>query len=93
MIGQLFDILVRVIFYCAVIGQIINISAHDGLILCCDWSASNGRIISGGEDCKYKVNFKIICSKDVNNHNIKIQYSSNIIKKHNNNLSLMEKLN
>ena len=27
-------------------------SAHEGLILCCDWSACNGRILSGGEDCR-----------------------------------------
>ena len=28
---------------------------HDGLILCVDWSASTGRIVSGGEDCRYRV--------------------------------------
>ena len=26
---------------------LIIFSAHEGLILCCDWSASNGRIVSG----------------------------------------------
>ncbi|CAD7959088.1 unnamed protein product [Amoebophrya sp. A25] len=30
--------------------------AHDGIVLCCDWSASSGGlIVSGGEDCRYKV--------------------------------------
>ena len=29
--------------------------AHDGLILCVDWSPSNSRIVSGGEDCRYRV--------------------------------------
>ena len=29
--------------------------AHDSLILCADWSPSNGRIVSGGEDCRYRV--------------------------------------
>lgn len=29
--------------------------AHDGVVLACDWSALNGTIVSGGEDCKYKV--------------------------------------
>ena len=28
---------------------------HEGLILCVDWSASTGRIVSGGEDCRYRV--------------------------------------
>ena len=28
---------------------------HDGLVLCLDWSAATGRIVSGGEDCKYRV--------------------------------------
>lgn len=30
-------------------------NAHDGIILCVDWNVSNGNIISGGEDCTYKV--------------------------------------
>ena len=30
-------------------------TAHDGLILCIDWSHANNFIISGGEDRKYKV--------------------------------------
>jgi len=30
-------------------------NAHDGVILCVDWNVSNGNIISGGEDCVYKV--------------------------------------
>ncbi|XP_013386357.1 intraflagellar transport protein 80 homolog isoform X2 [Lingula anatina] len=29
--------------------------AHDGVILKADWNASNNLILSGGEDCKYKV--------------------------------------
>ncbi len=29
--------------------------AHDGLILCLDWSSSTGLLVSGGEDRKYKV--------------------------------------
>ena len=27
----------------------------EGLILCCDWSASTGRIVTGGEECRYRV--------------------------------------
>jgi intraflagellar transport protein 80 len=30
-------------------------NAHDGIILACDWSSTNGSIVSGGEDCVYKV--------------------------------------
>lgn len=29
--------------------------AHDGVVLVCDWSTANDRIVSGGEDGKYKV--------------------------------------
>ena len=29
--------------------------AHDGLVLCSDWSAVRSLIVSGGEDRKYKV--------------------------------------
>jgi intraflagellar transport protein 80 len=29
--------------------------AHDGVVLCCDWSLSTNLIVSGGEDCKYRV--------------------------------------
>uniref|UniRef100_A0A0N5A873 Intraflagellar transport protein 80 homolog n=1 Tax=Syphacia muris TaxID=451379 RepID=A0A0N5A873_9BILA len=29
--------------------------AHDGVVLCLDWSRNTDLIISGGEDCKYKV--------------------------------------
>ena len=29
--------------------------AHDGIILCLAWSSSTGMILSGGEDCRYKV--------------------------------------
>jgi intraflagellar transport protein 80 len=30
-------------------------NAHDGIVLCTDWNPVNGLILSGGEDCKYKV--------------------------------------
>ncbi len=29
--------------------------AHEGLVLCLDWSAANSLLVSGGEDRKYKV--------------------------------------
>jgi intraflagellar transport protein 80 len=29
--------------------------AHDGVVLCWDWSVSTNLIVSGGEDCKYRV--------------------------------------
>ena len=29
--------------------------AHDGIVLKCDWNASNNMIVSCGEDCKYKI--------------------------------------
>lgn len=29
--------------------------AHDGVVLKVDWNSINNIIISGGEDCKYKV--------------------------------------
>uniref|UniRef100_A0A0N4Z4S7 WD_REPEATS_REGION domain-containing protein n=1 Tax=Parastrongyloides trichosuri TaxID=131310 RepID=A0A0N4Z4S7_PARTI len=29
--------------------------AHDSTITCCDWSVSSNLIITGGEDCKYRV--------------------------------------
>uniref|UniRef100_A0A0K0FCC8 Intraflagellar transport protein 80 homolog (inferred by orthology to a human protein) n=1 Tax=Strongyloides venezuelensis TaxID=75913 RepID=A0A0K0FCC8_STRVS len=29
--------------------------AHDGIITCCDWSSTSNLIITGGEDCKYRV--------------------------------------
>ena len=29
--------------------------AHDGIVLCVDWNVANGCIVSGGEDCIYKV--------------------------------------
>ncbi|XP_033833163.1 intraflagellar transport protein 80 homolog [Periophthalmus magnuspinnatus] len=35
--------------------KIIQWKAHDGLILKVDWNSVNDLIISGGEDCKYKV--------------------------------------
>ncbi len=33
--------------------------AHDGVILKVDWSAVNDLILSGGEDCKYKVKINV----------------------------------
>ena len=30
-------------------------NAHDNIVLCVDWNVSNGNIVSGGEDCMYKV--------------------------------------
>ena len=29
--------------------------AHDGIVLCAEWCPVNKLIVSGGEDCKYKV--------------------------------------
>jgi len=29
--------------------------AHDGAVLCADWSHVHGLVVSGGEDCRYKV--------------------------------------
>lgn len=29
--------------------------AHDGIVLCADWNVANGNLVSGGEDCIYKV--------------------------------------
>ena len=36
--------------------------AHDGVILKVDWNPVNGLILSGGEDCKYKVRTNVICA-------------------------------
>ncbi|KAK7882659.1 hypothetical protein WMY93_028833 [Mugilogobius chulae] len=35
--------------------KVIQWKAHDGLILKVDWNSVNDLIVSGGEDCKYKV--------------------------------------
>ena len=35
--------------------NLLQWKAHDGLILKVAWNQSNNMIISGGEDCKYKV--------------------------------------
>lgn len=32
--------------------------AHDGVVLKVDWNPINNLIISGGEDCKYRVRYK-----------------------------------
>lgn len=29
--------------------------AHDGVVLCADWAPATNRIVSGGEDCRYRV--------------------------------------
>jgi intraflagellar transport protein 80 len=34
----------------------VSWKAHDGVVLKVDWSPINNLIVSGGEDCKYKVN-------------------------------------
>ena len=31
--------------------------AHEGVILAVDWNPVNNLILSGGEDCRYKVTF------------------------------------
>ncbi|KAJ8388659.1 hypothetical protein AAFF_G00130680 [Aldrovandia affinis] len=36
-------------------GRVLQWKAHDGVILKVDWSSVNDLILSGGEDCKYKV--------------------------------------
>ncbi|KAK6112742.1 WD domain G-beta repeat family protein [Brugia pahangi] len=35
--------------------SLIRWKAHDGIVLCIDWNASTNLLVSGGEDCKYKV--------------------------------------
>ena len=40
--------------------------AHDGIILKVDWNSVNNLIISGGEDCKYKV--KLSSPRSVSKH-------------------------
>ncbi|KAI3354223.1 hypothetical protein L3Q82_018757 [Scortum barcoo] len=37
------------------IAKVIQWKAHDGIVLKVDWNSVNGLILSGGEDCKYKV--------------------------------------
>ncbi len=37
--------------------------AHEGLVLCLDWSAANGLLVSGGEDRKYKVCVYGVCDE------------------------------
>ncbi|KAK6017103.1 WD domain, G-beta repeat protein [Ostertagia ostertagi] len=29
--------------------------AHDGIVLCCDWSKASEYMVTGGEDCKFKL--------------------------------------
>ncbi|CAD6189090.1 unnamed protein product [Caenorhabditis auriculariae] len=29
--------------------------AHEGIVLCCDWSPTSNFLVTGGEDCKFKV--------------------------------------
>jgi intraflagellar transport protein 80 len=33
----------------------VSWKAHDGVVLQCDWSLTTNLIVSGGEDCKYRV--------------------------------------
>uniref|UniRef100_A0A1I8EJ94 WD_REPEATS_REGION domain-containing protein n=1 Tax=Wuchereria bancrofti TaxID=6293 RepID=A0A1I8EJ94_WUCBA len=35
--------------------SLIRWKAHDGIVLCIDWNANTNLLVSGGEDCKYKV--------------------------------------
>ena len=46
----------------AFIGHVLLLQwkAHDGVILKVDWNPVNGLILSGGEDCKYKVRTNVI---------------------------------
>lgn len=39
--------------------KVLQWRAHDGVILKVDWSAVNDLILSGGEDCKYKVKINV----------------------------------
>lgn len=53
-------LLLKTIFIFSKITEFIFISliqwkAHDQIILKCDWNTVNNLIISGGEDCRYKV--------------------------------------
>ncbi|PIO63862.1 hypothetical protein TELCIR_14526 [Teladorsagia circumcincta] len=33
--------------------------AHDGIVLCCDWSKASEYMVTGGEDCKFKGHFRV----------------------------------
>lgn len=35
--------------------------AHEGVILSLDWNSVNSKIVTGGEDRKYKVNLVVFC--------------------------------
>uniref|UniRef100_A0A8R1TQ96 Intraflagellar transport protein 80 homolog n=1 Tax=Onchocerca volvulus TaxID=6282 RepID=A0A8R1TQ96_ONCVO len=35
--------------------SLIKWKAHDGIVLCIDWNANTNLLVSGGEDCKYKI--------------------------------------
>lgn len=35
--------------------MLLQWKAHEGLVLCLAWSAASDIIVSGGEDCKYRV--------------------------------------
>jgi intraflagellar transport protein 80 len=35
--------------------KVISWKAHDNVVTKVDWSTANGQIVSGGEDCYYKV--------------------------------------
>ena len=36
-------------------GKQVKWTAHEGVVTCVDWNSVNDLIISGGEDCLYKV--------------------------------------
>jgi intraflagellar transport protein 80 len=36
-------------------GKALAWKAHDGVVLCADWAPVSNRIVSGGEDCRYRV--------------------------------------
>jgi intraflagellar transport protein 80 len=36
-------------------GKALTWKAHDGVVLCADWAPVTARIVSGGEDCRYRV--------------------------------------
>lgn len=44
---------------CNVYNLLLQWKAHDGIVLKVDWNPINNTIISGGEDCKYKVRHEV----------------------------------
>lgn len=41
--------------YTVLVNVFFQWKGHDGIVLKVDWNPINNLIISGGEDCKYKV--------------------------------------